>query len=114
MLGAIYAALAALTFAMNNAAMRRGVLTGTSTQAMAITVPLGVVGFLVITIVSGGIGSLSSFPRAAVLWLTAQGILHFVIGRFFNFQANKLVGVNVSAPVVQLQVVVTMFLAVLL
>lgn len=41
MLGAIYAALAALTFAMNNTAMRRGVLTGSVTQAMAITVPLG-------------------------------------------------------------------------
>lgn len=114
MLGAIYAALAALTFAMNNTAMRRGVLTGSVTQAMAITVPLGGVGFIIIAAISGQFGSLSSFPSVALAWLIAQGCLHFLLGRFFNYQANKLVGVNISAPVVQLQVVVTMLLAVVL
>ncbi|MEH2514376.1 drug/metabolite transporter (DMT)-like permease [Nitrobacteraceae bacterium AZCC 1564] len=114
MLGAIYAALAALTFAMNNTAMRRGVLTGSVTQAMAITVPLGGVGFVIIAAISGQLGSLSSFPPIALSWLIAQGCLHFLLGRFFNYQANKLVGVNISAPVVQLQVVVTMLLAVVL
>ena len=39
--------------------------------------------------------------------------MHFVIGRFFNYRASQLVGVNLSAPVVQLQVVVAMVLAVL-
>lgn len=114
MLGAIYAALAALTFAMNNTAMRRGVLTGSVTQAMAITVPLGGVGFLIMAAVSGQLSSLFSFPRVAVCWLVAQGCLHFLVGRYFNYQANKLVGVNISAPVVQLQVLVTMLLAVVL
>lgn len=114
MLGAIYAALAALTFAMNNTAMRRGVLTGSVTQAMAITVPLGGLGFLIMAAATGQLGSLPSFPLIAVSWLVAQGCLHFLLGRFFNYQANKLVGVNISAPVVQLQVVVTMLLAVVL
>jgi drug/metabolite transporter (DMT)-like permease len=40
------------------------------------------------------------------------GVLHFVIGRYCNFRSNQLAGVNLSAPVVQLQVVVTMVLAV--
>lgn len=114
MLGAIYAALAALTFAMNNTAMRRGVLTGSVTQAMAITVPLGGLGFLIMAAVTGEIGSLASFSSVAVSWLVVQGCLHFLVGRYFNYQANKLVGVNISAPVVQLQVVVTMLLAVVL
>ncbi|WP_424631117.1 EamA family transporter [Bradyrhizobium sp. SYSU BS000235] len=114
MLGAIYAALAALTFAMNNTAMRRGVLTGSVTQAMALTVPLGGLGFLIMAAVSGQLSSLSSFPLIAVSWLVAQGCLHFLVGRYFNYQANKLVGVNISAPVVQLQVLVTMLLAVVL
>ena len=114
MLGAIYAALAALTFAMNNAAMRRGVLTGTAGQAIALTVPLGGMCFLAAAIVTGQIWSIHSFPLVAASWLGAQGVLQFLIGRYFNYEANRLVGVNISAPVIQLQVVVTMLLAVVL
>jgi drug/metabolite transporter (DMT)-like permease len=114
MLGAIYATLAALTFAMNNAAMRRGVLTGTAVQAIALTVPLGGLCFLVMAIITGEIWSINSFPFAAACWLASQGVLQFVVGRYFNYEANRLVGVNISAPVVQLQVIVTMLLAVVL
>lgn len=114
MLGAVYATLAALTFAMNNAAMRRGVLTGTAAQAIALTVPLGGLCFLVAALVTGQIWSVDSFPLAAACWLGAQGVLQFVIGRYFNYEANRFVGVNISAPVIQLQVVVTMLLAVVL
>lgn len=114
MLGAIYATLAALTFAMNNAAMRRGVLTGTAGQAIALTVPLGGLCFLAMAIVTGQIWSIRSFPFAAACWLGAQGVLQFLIGRYFNYEANRLVGVNISAPIIQLQVVVTMLLAVVL
>ena len=41
------------------------------------------------------------------------GVLHFVIGRYCNFRANQVAGINLTAPVVQLQVVVTMVLAVI-
>jgi len=114
MLGAIYATFAALTFAMNNAAMRRGVLTGTAAQAIALTVPLGGLCFLAMAVFTGQIWSISSFPFVAACWLAAQGVLQFLIGRYFNYEANRLVGVNISAPIVQLQVVVTMLLAVVL
>ena len=39
MLGVLYAALGAFTFALNNATMRRGVVTGSVLQGMALTVP---------------------------------------------------------------------------
>ena len=42
MLGVCLAALSAATFAFNNASARRGVLTGSVAQALAITVPVGV------------------------------------------------------------------------
>jgi drug/metabolite transporter (DMT)-like permease len=112
-LGALYAALGALTFALNNATLRRGVLTGTVMQAMAVTVPVGAVGFLALAMLGGAIPALLSFPSTAAAWMAGQGIIHFLIGRFFNYRANQLVGVNLSAPVVQLQVVVAMLLAVL-
>jgi len=112
-LGALYAGLAALTFALNNATLRRGVVTGTVMQAMAVTVPAGAAGFVVLALVAGALPALIGFPAVAAGWMAGQGIVHFLIGRFFNYRANQLVGVNLSAPVVQLQVVVAMVLAVL-
>ena len=53
MLGVLYAALGAFTFALNNVAMRRGVVTGSVLQGMAVTVPIGGVSFLVMTIAFG-------------------------------------------------------------
>jgi transposase-like protein len=61
LLGVIYAALGAFTFALNNVTMRRGVVTG-SVQGMALTVPVGGLSFLVITIVFGELGQLVIFP----------------------------------------------------
>ena len=39
--GGLLALLSAATFAFNNASLRRGVLTGSVAQAMAVTVPIG-------------------------------------------------------------------------
>jgi drug/metabolite transporter (DMT)-like permease len=113
LLGTLYAALGALTFALNNVAMRRGVVTGSVLQGMAMTVPLGGLTFLVIAIAFGELGQLALFPTVAVAWLAGQGIVHFVFGRYCNYKSNQLMGVNLSAPVVQLQIVVAMVWAVL-
>ena len=113
MLGEIDAVLGALTFAINNATSRRGVITGSVLQGMAITVPVGLLGFLALAGVTGGFGRLADVPLVAVLWLAPQGIAHFVCGRYFNYKANQLIGTNLAAPIVQLQVVVAMALAVL-
>lgn len=114
MLGILYAALGAFTFALNNVAMRRGVVTGSVLQGMAVTVPIGGLSFLVMTIAFGELGQLAAFPMAALLWLAGQGIVHFVIGRYCNYKSNQLMGVNLTAPVVQLQVPFAMLLAVVM
>src|SRR5262249_57934716 len=49
---------------------------------------------------------------AAFVWLACQGVVHFVIGRYCNYKSNQLMGVNLTAPVVQLQVPFAMMLAV--
>jgi drug/metabolite transporter (DMT)-like permease len=54
------------------------------------------------------------FPMAALIWLADQGIVHFVIGRYCNYKSNQLMGVNLTAPVVQLQVPFAMLLAVVM
>ena len=112
MLGVLYAALGAFTFALNNVAMRRGVVTGSVLQGMALTVPIGGLSFLVMTIAFGQLGQLTVFPAVALGWLACQGVVHFVIGRYCNYKSNQLMGVNLTAPVVQLQVPFAMLLAV--
>jgi drug/metabolite transporter (DMT)-like permease len=112
LLGILYAALGAFTFALNNVAMRRGVVTGSVLQGMAMTVPIGGLSFLVMTVAFGELGQLVVFPSAALAWLADQGIVHFVLGRYCNYKSNQLMGVNLAAPVVQLQVPFAMMLAV--
>ena len=112
MLGVLYAALGAFTFALNNVTMRRGVVTGSVLQGMALTVPIGGLSFLVMTVAFGELGQLVMFPTAAFTWLACQGVVHFVIGRYCNYKSNQLMGVNLTAPVIQLQVPFAMMLAV--
>src|SRR5688500_20223271 len=81
---------------------------------MAISIPVGVVCFLPVAIVSGEIGRLAQFPPGAAAWMAGVGIVHFVLGRFCNYSANQAAGVNLAGPVVQLQVIWTLFLAVVI
>lgn len=114
MLGIVYAALGAFTFALNNATMRRGVVTGSVLQGMALTVPIGGISFLFMTVAFGDLDQLLVFPTTALIWLAAQGVVHFVIGRYCNYKSNQLMGVNLAAPVIQLQVPFAMMLAVVM
>jgi drug/metabolite transporter (DMT)-like permease len=111
-LGAILSILSAACFALNIAAARRGVVTGTPSQGTAVTVPIGVAVFLPVALATGEIARLDTFPLASVGWMTGVGLLHFLVGRYCNYRANQEAGVNITAPVVQLQIVVALVLAV--
>src|SRR3954464_2211590 len=93
--------------------MRRGVVTGSVLQGMAVTVPIGGLSFLIMIIVFGELRHLMLFPIAALAWLACQGVVHFVIVLYCNYKSNQLMGVNLTAPVVQLQVPFAMLLAVM-
>jgi drug/metabolite transporter (DMT)-like permease len=112
-LGVVLAALSAATFAFNNASARRGVLTGSVAQALAITVPIGVPIFFVAALTTGYLGVLSHFSGEAIGLLALAGVLHFVVGRYGNFRAAQAIGANLSGPVIQLSLGVTLVLAVL-
>src|SRR5438477_13112007 len=89
LLGVLYAALGAFTFALNNVAMRRGVVTGSVLQGMTITVPIGGLSFLVMTVAFGWLGQLVAFPVVALAWLAGQGMVHFVFGRYCNYKSSQ-------------------------
>src|SRR5690348_16868038 len=114
MLGALLAVLSAATFAFNNAAARRGVVTGTVIQAMSITVPVGLVCFIPAALVTAAIEGLPRLPAIGVAAMAGVGLMHFIIGRFCNYRANQAAGANLVAPVIQLQVFVSVVLAVVI
>jgi hypothetical protein len=72
LLGILYAALGAFTFSLNNVMMRRGVVTGSVLQGMALTVPIGAVSFVVMTAAFGALDQIAVFPMAALVWLAAK------------------------------------------
>jgi uncharacterized membrane protein len=112
-LGVCLAALSAATFAFNNASARRGVLTGSVLQALAVGVPIGVPLFLIAVLATGSLATLMSFSAGAAGLLAFAGVLHFVVGRYGNFRAAQAIGNNLSAPVIQLGLVVSLACAIL-
>jgi len=113
LLGGLLALLAAFTFAVNNATARRGVLHASVSQAMAITVPMGVPIFLLVAWPMGALPLLGSFSPRAIAYLSAAGIAHFVWGRYCNYRATKAMGTNLVAPVQQWSLLFTLGAAVL-
>jgi drug/metabolite transporter (DMT)-like permease len=111
-LGGLLAICSAATFAFNNASVRRGVLTGTVGQAMAITVPLGLPLFFLVALATGNLASVAGFPPKALAALSAAGILHFVWGRYCNYRATRAIGTNLVAPIQQINLVVALLLAI--
>ncbi|NNG04780.1 MAG: EamA family transporter [Inquilinus sp.] len=111
MLGALLALLSAATFGLNNAAIRRGVLSGSVLQALSITVPLGAVLFALVALAAGALSAIGDFSAAGIGWLAAAGVVHFVIGRYGNYRATRAMGANLSGPVQQASVLVSLVLA---
>jgi uncharacterized membrane protein len=111
-LGGFIALLSAATFAFNNASMRRGVLTGSVVQAMAITVPIGLPISFLVAVATGSLAAVAGFSSRALVALSLSGIMHFVWGRYCNYRATRAIGTNLVAPIQQFNLIVTLLLAI--
>jgi uncharacterized membrane protein len=111
MFGAVLALASAAFFGLNNATLRRGVITGTVLQAMAITVPFGVPMFVGFAALMGGFEAMREWGLAPWVWMTLAGIVHFVIGRYGNYKATQLLGSTLSTPIQQVSILVALVLA---
>jgi drug/metabolite transporter (DMT)-like permease len=112
MLGGFLSLLSALTFAYSNAGLRRGVLTGSIAQAMAVSVPIGIPIFLLPMLVSGASDALFAFSTRDIWLLVIAGVVHFAWARYCNYRATKAIGANLVGPVQQLSLIITLVLAV--
>jgi uncharacterized membrane protein len=113
MLGGLLALFSAVTFAFSNASVRRGVLTGTALQAVAISLPVALPLFAIVMLFTGGFHRLATFSWRSLGLLALAGIIHFAWARRCNYRATKAIGANLVAPVQQFSVVITVVLAVL-
>lgn len=112
-LGALLAVLSAAAFALNGATVRRGVLTASVSQGMAITVPIGVPLFFMAALFTGYLGSVTTFSPTSVGLLATAGVLHFVWGRYCNYRATKAMGSNATLPLRQLDFPLKLALAII-
>jgi uncharacterized membrane protein len=97
---------------LNDVSVRRGVLTGSVLQGMAITVPIGVPLFFIAAAATGYLGTLGEFSVPAMASLATAGILHFVWGRYCNYRAIRAIGINLATPLQQFNLLVTLAAAV--
>src|SRR3954451_16721946 len=79
---------------------------------MAITVPLGLPLFFLAALATGNLTALMGFSPKALAALSAAGILHFVWGRYCNYRATRAIGTNLVAPIQQVNLIFTLFLAI--
>jgi uncharacterized membrane protein len=111
-LGGLLALCSALTFAISNAAVRRGVLSGSALQATALSIPIGVPIFVAALFVGGRPGVLGHLPYHSMIAFAVVGATHFIIGRYANYRAIGALGTNLSGPVLQFNLVVSLALAI--
>src|SRR5262245_30196509 len=79
---------------------------------MAITVPIGVPLFFLAALIAGQLGEVLGFSQHALAALALAGALHFVWGRYCNYRATKALGTNLVAPIQQVNLVITLLLAI--
>jgi len=104
--------MAAATFAWTNAAVRRGVRSGTVAQATTLSIPVGVPIFLAALLLSGRPDMLLQLPATSLVVFAAVGVSHFCIGRYCNYRAINAIGNNLAGPIMQFNLVVSLSLAI--
>lgn len=114
MIGALFAFLSACLQGVNSACLRRGVLTGSASQAMAITVPMGVPLALLAAWLTGQLYQMDELSRQGALFLAGSGILQYAWARYWNYRAVAALGSVGAGPVQQLQMWIAVVLAVVL
>jgi uncharacterized membrane protein len=110
-LGALLSLLSAATFGMNVASLRRGVLKGSVLQALAITVVVGVPLFAIGCLAVGGYDDLFGLSARQFAWFAAAGVLHFIVGRYGNYRATRVLGAAQSGPIQQISLLISLALA---
>jgi drug/metabolite transporter (DMT)-like permease len=99
MLGALVAILASLSFSLSNVTVRRSVTKAPVAYGAMATVILGVPMFFIACLVTGQILRVDELALSSYGLLAAAGIIHYVVGRYFNYGAIEAIGAARAAPI---------------
>lgn len=99
MLGAGLALLAALSFSLSDVFVRRGVAWAPVAHGAFITVLMGVPFFTVAALLSGQLFRVDELAAGGYGLLALAGVVHYVVGRYFNYSAINAIGAARAGPV---------------
>jgi drug/metabolite transporter (DMT)-like permease len=111
MIGALLSVLSALAFSLSDVLVRRGVVRASASQGAFITVLIGVPLFALVALVTGQLMRAGDLPFSAYGYLAAAGIIHYVVGRYFNYAAIGAIGAARAGPVQALALPYSIFVA---
>jgi drug/metabolite transporter (DMT)-like permease len=98
-LGAALALCAALSFSLSDVLVRRGVNWAPVAHGAFVTVLMGVPLFFFAALVSGQLFRLDELSGSGYGLLALAGVIHYVIGRYFNYSAINAIGAARAGPV---------------
>lgn len=98
MIGIILALLSSASFSMNSVMSRRGVAAASASAGAFITVLMGVPMFIMAALVTGQLFNAGDVELNAYVLLSMAGILHFGVGRYFNYRSIGAIGAARAAP----------------
>jgi drug/metabolite transporter (DMT)-like permease len=109
-IGPLLALLAAMSFALNLVAVRRGIyLGGKSSTATAVSVFTGALLYLLILPITGDYKLLGSVSWQAIALLAIAGIINFCLSRLLFFNCVQLIGANRSTTLTQTNIIFAAF-----
>ncbi len=78
--------------------VRRGTRTGSGSQAAFVSVMLGVPLFIVACLITGQLFHFDRISTKGYAFLIAAGLIHYFVGRVFNYSAIRIIGATRNAP----------------
>ncbi len=100
-MGELLSLASGVAFGSSNVLTRRGVFQAReSFSPLPISIAIGILVMLVAVLIEGSAGRLAFLSLTGILALAGAGILHFVVGRAFNYTSLSLLGANRAQPLI--------------
>jgi drug/metabolite transporter (DMT)-like permease len=98
-LGVVVALLASLSFSLSDVSVRRGVARIPVAYGAFVTVLMGVPLFAVVALATGQLFRMGELSASGYGLLALAGVIHYVVGRNFNYAAINAIGAARASPV---------------
>lgn len=99
MLGILVSLASAFSFSLSSVATRRAVLKAPVSHGTFVTVLMGVPLFLFVCLLTGQIFNISDLSAKEYGLLALAGVIHYVVGRSFNYAGVAAIGATRSGPI---------------